>query len=162
MIVSGEQQRDSPIHIHVSILLPTPLPSKLPHDIEQSSPCYSTSLLVIHFKCSSVHDKLLQCCPTVCNPVDCCPPGSTVHWILQARILEWLAISYSRRPGFLYRLRTGDHGDSDSRLFNKVRAEVPVQDRCFYTGSFLGCLSNQRFPLSVRAGCSVPAQDTSS
>ena len=88
MIVSGEQQRDSPIHIHVSILLPTPLPSKLPYDTEQNSPCYSTSLMVIHFKCSSVHGKSLQCCPTVCDHVDCCPPGSTVHWILQARILE--------------------------------------------------------------------------
>ena len=34
-----------------------------------------------------------QSCPTLCNPVDCSPPGSSVHWILQARILEWVAIS---------------------------------------------------------------------
>ena len=41
-------------------------------------------------------------CPTLCDPVDCSPPGSSVHGILQARILEWVAISYSRgssRPG---------------------------------------------------------------
>ena len=31
-----------------------------------------------------------------CNPVDCSPPGSSVHGILQARILEWVAISFSR------------------------------------------------------------------
>ena len=37
MIVSGRQQRDSGIHIHVSILLQTTLPSRLPHNIEQSS-----------------------------------------------------------------------------------------------------------------------------
>ena len=35
-------------------------------------------------------------CPTLCDPVDCSPPGSSVHGILQARILEWVAISFSR------------------------------------------------------------------
>ena len=37
-----------------------------------------------------------QSCLTLCNPMDCSPPGSSVHWIFQARILEWFAISYSR------------------------------------------------------------------
>ena len=37
-----------------------------------------------------------QSCPTLGNPVDCSPPGSSVHGILQARILEWVAISFSR------------------------------------------------------------------
>ena len=32
---------------------------------------------------------------TLCNPMDCSPPGSFVHGILQARILEWVAISFS-------------------------------------------------------------------
>ena len=36
-------------------------------------------------------------CLTLCNPVDRSPPGSSVHGILLARILEWVAISYSRR-----------------------------------------------------------------
>ena len=40
--------------------------------------------------------KLLQSCPTLCNPMDLSPPGSSVHGILQARILEWVAISFSR------------------------------------------------------------------
>ena len=31
-----------------------------------------------------------------CNPMDCSPPGSSVHGILQVRILEWVAISFSR------------------------------------------------------------------
>ena len=35
-------------------------------------------------------------CPTLCNPMDCSPPGSSLHGIPQARILEWVAISYSR------------------------------------------------------------------
>ena len=39
--------------------------------------------------------KLLQLCPTLCNPTDGSPPGSSVPGILQARILEWVAISFS-------------------------------------------------------------------
>ena len=37
-----------------------------------------------------------QSCPTLWGPMDCSPPGSSVHGILQARILEWVAISFSR------------------------------------------------------------------
>ena len=37
-----------------------------------------------------------QSCPTLCNPPDCSPPGSSVHRILQARILEWVAIYFPR------------------------------------------------------------------
>ena len=40
--------------------------------------------------------KSLQLCPTFCNPMDCSPPGSSVHGILQARILEWVAVPSSR------------------------------------------------------------------
>ena len=39
--------------------------------------------------------KSLQSCPTVCDPIDGSPPGSTIPGILQARILEWVAISFS-------------------------------------------------------------------
>ena len=39
--------------------------------------------------------KSLQSCPTLCNPIDGSPPGSPVPGILQARILEWVAISFS-------------------------------------------------------------------
>ena len=37
-----------------------------------------------------------QSCPTLCDPMDCSPPSSSVHGIFQARILEWVAISFSR------------------------------------------------------------------
>ena len=40
--------------------------------------------------------KSLQSCPTLCDPMDCSLPGSSIHGILQARILEWIAISFSR------------------------------------------------------------------
>ena len=39
---------------------------------------------------------VVQLCPTLCDPMDCSPPGSSVHGILQAGILEWVAIAFSR------------------------------------------------------------------
>ena len=42
--------------------------------------------------------KSLQSCPTFYYPMDCSPPGSFVHGILQARILEWVAMPSSKRP----------------------------------------------------------------
>ena len=39
--------------------------------------------------------KSLQSCPTLCNPIDGSPPGSAIPGILQARTLEWVAISFS-------------------------------------------------------------------
>ena len=39
--------------------------------------------------------KLLQSCPTLCDPRDSSPPGSPVPGILQARVLEWVAIAFS-------------------------------------------------------------------
>ena len=60
--------------------------------------------------------KLLQLCLTLCDPMDSSPPGSTVHGILQERILEWVAISSSREdlpnsgiePAFLMSPALGD------------------------------------------------------
>ena len=37
-----------------------------------------------------------QLCMTLCDPMDCSPPGYSVHGIFQARILEWITISFSR------------------------------------------------------------------
>ena len=39
--------------------------------------------------------KSLQSCPTLCDPMDCSHPGSSVHGIFQARVLEWGAIAFS-------------------------------------------------------------------
>ena len=43
-----------------------------------------------------VPTKSLQLCPTLCDPMDCSPPDSSVHGILQARILEWVAMASSK------------------------------------------------------------------
>ena len=39
--------------------------------------------------------EVAKSCPTLCDPMDCSPPGSSVHGIFQARTLEWVAISFS-------------------------------------------------------------------
>jgi len=49
------------------------------------------------FSLSESESEVAQLCPTLCDPVDCSPQVSSVHGILQARILEWVAISFSRR-----------------------------------------------------------------
>ena len=41
-------------------------------------------------------EVVAQSCPALCDPMDCSLPGSSVHEILQARILEWVAMSFSR------------------------------------------------------------------
>ena len=46
-------------------------------------------------KCSAAAAKSLQSCLTLCDPIDGSPPGSPVPGILQARTLEWVAISFS-------------------------------------------------------------------
>ena len=43
-----------------------------------------------------VESEVAQSCPTLCNPMDCSLPGSSIHGILQARVLDWVAISFSR------------------------------------------------------------------
>ena len=48
---------------------------------------------VIHYNTPAA--KSLQSCPTLCDPIDGSPPGSPIPGILQARTLEWVAISFS-------------------------------------------------------------------
>ena len=70
---SLEPQRDQPTHTFIS-----------------SSKTLWTSVLQ-----TAAAAKSLQSCPTLCDPIDGNPPGSPVPGILQARTLEWVAISFS-------------------------------------------------------------------
>ena len=55
-------------------------------------------VLTVSQVCES-ESEVAQSCPTPSDPMDCSPPGSFLHGILQARVLEWGAISFSRdRP----------------------------------------------------------------
>ena len=44
--------------------------------------------------------EVIELCPTLSDPMDCGPPGSSVHGIFQARILEWVAIAFSFIKGY--------------------------------------------------------------
>ena len=61
--------------------------------------CVSTTVffqtLNFLFCIAAAAAKSLQLCPTLCDPIDSSPPGSSVPGILQARTLEWVAISLS-------------------------------------------------------------------
>ena len=59
--------------------------------------------------------EVAQSCPTLCDRMDCSLPGSSVHGIFQARVLEWVAISFSRES-------------SQPRDWTRVSRIV---DRCF-------------------------------
>ena len=82
--------------------MPFPSPGDLPNPgIEPGSPELQVdSLLSESPEGWSVHggseSEVAQSCPTLSDPRDCSPPGSSVHGISQARILEWGAISFSR------------------------------------------------------------------
>ena len=58
-----------------------------------------TPLSLRLLKVQAATTKLLQSCPTLCDPIDGNPPGSSVPGILQTRTLEWVAISFSESPG---------------------------------------------------------------
>ena len=73
--------------------------------------------------CVCVCAQATQLCPTLCDPMDCSPPGFSVHGISQARIFEWVSISCSRDlsdpmdcspPGFSV------HGTSQIRILEWV------------------------------------------
>ena len=60
-----------------------------------------------HNERSAAAAKSLQSCPTLCDPRDGSPPGFAVPGILQARVLEWFAIAFSKRSakGEIYRYK---------------------------------------------------------
>ena len=72
---------------------PFPSPGDLPDPRDQTTGlphCRQTL-----YRLSHQDAKLLQSCQTLSDPMDCSPPASSVHGILQARILEWVAVSFS-------------------------------------------------------------------
>ena len=65
-------------------------------DKTYKSPCLCNLLPVNQFSCYLV----IKSCPTPWEPMDCSPPGSPIHGIFHARILEWVAISFSRESSW--------------------------------------------------------------
>ena len=85
-------------HRHIPTLPPPPLKCPLeagqglcPHSTPLKSKKQFGGIGILHV---NVNMKVAQLCPTLCDSVDCNLPGSSIHGILQARILEWVAIPF--------------------------------------------------------------------
>ena len=61
-------------------------------------------MLHFYYHVACMHAKSLQSCPTLCDPMDCSLPGSSVHGIFQARVLEWIAIAFSNTYSSIYKI----------------------------------------------------------
>ena len=86
--------------------LPCPPPADLPNPGIEPATLMSRTLAGQFFTtsatwealltiCSAAAAKSLQSYPTLCDPMDCSPPGSSTRGIFQARVLEWVAIAFS-------------------------------------------------------------------
>ena len=56
------------------------------------------SLISIYISNQKSESEVVQSCPILCDPMECSLPHSSVYGIFQARVLEWIAISFSRGP----------------------------------------------------------------
>ena len=61
---------------------------------------------LLHAAAAAAAAKLLQSCPTLCNPIDSSPLGSPIPGILQARTLEWVAISFSNAWKWMVKVKS--------------------------------------------------------
>ena len=71
-------------------------PTRLPHTWD--SPGTNTGVgchFLLQYMTVKSESEVAQSCPTLLNPMDCSLPGSSVHGIFQARVLEWSAIAFS-------------------------------------------------------------------
>ena len=71
------------------------IPLKTKQNKTWDKPPYDTAIPLLAIYPAAAAAKSLQSCPTLYNPIDGSPPGSPVPGILQARTLEWIAISFS-------------------------------------------------------------------
>ena len=90
--------------------------------------------------CLPLPPSVTLSCPTLCDPMDCSPPGSSVHGILQARILDWAVISSSRGPNRL-RNRTCISGLVRQIPYHRAAWEAPVLHLVLLSLSLLLCHS---------------------
>ena len=68
--------------------------------LQRIFPTQRLNLCLLHWQTDSLQlsqqgSEVAQSCPTLCDPMDCSLPGSSVHGIFQARVLEWGAIAFS-------------------------------------------------------------------
>ena len=104
------------------------------------------SHIYVHYSAAAAAAaKSLQSCSTLCNPIDGSPPGSSVPGLLQARILEWVAISFSNAqdhrflllpsnfPTFVRRENQALAEGFEADTFSWSREDFPVGSKTLYS-----------------------------
>ena len=86
------------IYVTPKVKYLTPITLNIFTDSITPTLCIQSPLAEAALSPAAAAAKSLQSCPTLCNPIDGSLPGSPVPGILQARILEWVAISFSNAP----------------------------------------------------------------
>ena len=85
---------------HADSVRPQPTRLPCPWDSPGKNPEVGCHFLLQCIKVKS-ESEVSQSCPTLSDPMDCSLPGSSVHGIFQARVLEWVAIAFSGKDGKL-------------------------------------------------------------
>ena len=102
-----------------------------------------TFILLCVCGCACVRARehsVAQPCPTLCDPLDCSPPGSAVHGISQARLPEWLAIPFPRgssRPRDGTRVSSRLHWPLGSLPLSRQEATLLLRGACLVAQLFL-------------------------
>ena len=120
-------------------------PTRLPHPWD--SPSKNTGV-GCHFllQCIKVksESEVAQSCPTLCDPMNCSPPGSSVHGIFQARVLEWVPIAFS------YPLQYSGLGNSmDCIVHGIANSRTQLSDFHFHFMVRVSDLQSHLLPLSL-------------
>ena len=74
--------------------------------------------------------EVVKSCPTLSNPMDCSPPGSSIHGIFQARVLEWGAITFSRWHATIWKYNWPSNGRKQAQLWQPNKSQQ--WRRCCY------------------------------
>ena len=97
----------------------------------------SLSIFCAFFTSTSAAAKSLQSCPTLCDPIDGSPPGSPIPGILQARTLEWVAISFSSAWKWKVKVKT----------LSRVRLLVTLWTEAYQAPPSMGFSRQESLPL---------------
>ena len=74
-------------------------PARLPHPWDSPGKNTGVGCHFLQYMKVKSESEVSQSCPTLSDPIDCSLPGSSIHGIFQARVLEWGAIAFSNRCG---------------------------------------------------------------
>ena len=91
--------------------------------------------------------EVAQSCPTLCDPMDCSPPGSSIHGILQARVLKWGAIAFSYQLGKIKSRGFGQRSFNHCHFTDNRLRQTELSLWPKFTGSCCaGCAAGVTYP----------------